>query len=320
MEKQKVLVLGGSGYLGGLLVDKLIRLQFHPVVFDCLLYETRYIKRADFIYGDIRDTESVLKAAEGCFAVVNMAGIVGDLAASVNPVLTRDVNYLAVENIAKRLPKEVKLIHISTCSVYGQSDEILDENSLTKPLSVYAATKLASEPVVLNRGGTIFRLGTVFGLGDEFSRLRADLVVQTMTFRAIKSQCLMVNGGEQWRPIISTRCVVNYIYEALIKDRPGLFIVAKENTTIKDLAERVAKVIPGTKIVYTELNFQDARNYRVNTAKADATFNYRPNITVEEEVLRIAYLVKSGRLKNPEDPNYSNGTYLGQLYSSGLYK
>ena len=183
MEK-KVLVGGGSGYIGGLVVEKIIEDGHDATVFNNLLYEDRYLKPVNFIYGSILDAEHVLSVAKGHDMVVWLAAIVGDPACEVDRELTNKVNHLAVKNFCEQFDKHIPMIFFSTCSVYGLGEGVLDESSPTNPLSAYASTKLAAEKYVLDRGGCVFRLGTVFGLGDTYSRLRLDLVVNVMTMRA----------------------------------------------------------------------------------------------------------------------------------------
>ena len=199
---------------------------------------------------------------------------------------------------------------MSTCSVYGAQDGMLDESSDTNPLSSYAATKLQAEEHIIKKGGTIFRLGTVFGLGDTYSRLRMDLVVNVLTMKAIKYGEITINGGEQWRPIIAVKDIAGYVTEACEKEHQGVFVLSKENVIIRELGERVASMIPNTKINYTEISFQDARNYKVDNTKSLEVFDYKAKVSVEEEVIRMIDMFKDGRVKNPEDKVYHNGAYL----------
>jgi nucleoside-diphosphate-sugar epimerase len=180
-------------------------------------------------------------------------------------------------------------------------------------LSSYASTKLESEKYVLERNGTIFRLGTVFGLGDTHSRVRMDLVVNVLTMKAIKYGEITINGGDQWRPIISVIDIAEYVVEACKEKHQGVFILSKENVIIRELGEKIAKIIPNVKVKYTEISFQDARNYRVDNAKSLSTFKYRPQITVEYEVNRMVQVFKENRVKNPEDNVYHNGLYMKKL-------
>jgi nucleoside-diphosphate-sugar epimerase len=209
---------------------------------------------------------------------------------------------------------------MSTCSVYGAQDGLLNEESTTNPLSTYASTKLKSEKHIIKKNGTVFRLGTVFGLGDNHSRIRMDLVVNVLTMRAITFNEITINGGEQWRPIISVIDIANYILESCLKGHRGVYVLSKENVIIKELGEKVANLIPGTKVNYTEISFQDARNYKVDNNKSLKTFEYKPQITVEDEVLRIKNLIDENRIKDPMQQVYHNGNFLRDLKEKKLFK
>lgn len=307
---KKVLLVGGAGYIGGLTCDYLIRDGFNVTVYDNLLYENRFLKDIPFIYGDIRDTEKLYKISKDFDVIVLMAALVGDPACSVDHELTEEINYKAIRDFCEIVSPNKHLIFMSTCSVYGAQDGLLNEDSPTNPLSSYASTKLQAEKHILKLGGTIFRLGTVFGLGDTYSRLRMDLVVNVLTMKAIKDGEITINGGEQWRPIIAVKDIAEYVTEACKEEYEGIYVLSKENVVIRELGERVGKLIPGTKINYTEISFQDARNYRVDNTKSLNTFNYKAKVTVEEEVSRMMTMFKEGRVLNPEDKVYHNGAYL----------
>jgi len=312
--KKSILVLGGAGYIGGLTVDTLISKDFNVTVYDNLLYESRYLKPVRFINGDIRNTDKVLSHAMDHDAVVMLAALVGDPACAVDPKLTKEINTDPIRVICKKLPPDKEIIFMSTCSVYGSQDKALNEESLTGPLSAYAATKLESEKFVLDRGGLVFRLGTVFGLGDTYSRLRMDLVVNVLTMKAMTHGEITINGGDQWRPIIAVKDIAEYISEACEKKYEGKYILSKENVIIRELGEKVASIVPNTSINYAEISFQDSRNYRVDNTKSLEAFSYKPKVSVEEEVRRMLNIFSEGRVKNPEDSVYHNGAHLAQMY------
>jgi nucleoside-diphosphate-sugar epimerase len=307
---KKVLVVGVSGYIGGLTCDYLIRDGFNVTVYDNLLYENRFLKEIPFIYGDIRDTEKLYEVSKDYDVIVLMSALVGDPACSVDQELTEKINYKAIKDFCEVVSPNKHLIFMSTCSVYGAQDGLLNEESSTNPLSSYASTKLAAEKYILEKGGTIFRLGTVFGLGDTYSRLRMDLVVNVLTMKAVKEGEITINGGEQWRPIIAVKDIAEYVTEACKEEYEGIFVLAKENVVIRELGERVGKLIPNTKVNYTEISFQDARNYKVDNSKSLNTFKYKPQVTVEDEVSRMLLMFKENRVQNPEDKVYHNGAYL----------
>lgn len=305
----KILVVGGAGYLGGVAVDQLIEKGHSVTVFDNLTFEERYLKPVDFIYGDITDTDEVVAAANHFDIVVWMAALVGDPACEVDREQTELINHYAVREFCRRLDSSVKIIFFSTCSVYGINEDFLNEDSAVAPLSLYASSKYAAESYVAERNGVILRLGTVYGLGDEHSRLRLDLVVNVMTMKAFQDGEITVNGGEQWRPIISTRDVAGFVCAAVDKFVPGTYNLCYQNVTIRDLGQKVADLTKA-KIIFNDLPFQDLRNYQVDGAKAVETFGYTPCVSVEEEVSRIYKVVSERRIKDLSSPTYHNGQYL----------
>lgn len=308
--KNKVLLVGGAGYIGGLTCDYLINKGFEVSVYDNLLYEDRYLKQIPFIYGDIRDTKKLYEVSKDYDIIVLMAALVGDPACSVDPSLTETINYKAIKDFCEVVSPSKHIVFMSTCSVYGAQDGLLNEESNTNPLSSYASTKLMAEKYVLEKNGTVFRLGTVFGLGDTYSRLRMDLVVNVLTMKAVKNGEITINGGEQWRPIIAVKDIAGYVTEACEKKYPGVYVLAKENVIIRELGEKIAKLVPNTKINYTEISFQDARNYKVSNEKSLKVFKYKAKVTVEEEVSRMVKMFRENRVENPEDKVYHNGAFL----------
>ena len=320
-KKTKVLLVGGAGYIGGLTTDYLIRDGFDVTVYDNLLYEDRYLKPINFVYGDIRDTEFLYKNALENDIIILYSSLVGDPACSVDPELTEDINYLAIKNFCDRLKaKKIDkfIIFMSTCSVYGAQDGILNETSKTNPLSSYASTKLKAEEHIKDLNGCIFRLGTVFGLGDTYSRIRMDLVVNVLTMKAIKTGKISINGGDQWRPIIAVKDIAEYVAEATKRKIRGTYVLSYKNVIIRELGEEVARLIPGTKVEYKDISFQDARNYRVDNSKSLDTFNYKAKVSVEDEVLRMMKMFEEGRIKDGEDKVYSNGAFLKNKKELGI--
>src|SRR6266568_8244930 len=196
----KVLVIGGAGYLGGAVTDLLLRTKHTTRVYDALLYEESYRKNIDFVYGDIRDHNKLLPQLKWADSVIWLAALVGDGACALNPEISFEINDKAVNWLSKNF--DGRIIYTSTCSVYGAQHDHLDENSLTNPLSVYASTKLAAEKHLKDKNALIFRLGTLFGISDNYSRVRMDLVINYITARAYTHKTLKIFGGEQFRPVL----------------------------------------------------------------------------------------------------------------------
>jgi len=156
--------VGGAGYIGGAVTELLVAERIPFAVYDSLVYEPHYLKRVDFVCGDVRDTPKLEAVLANYTHVIWLAAIVGDGACDVNPELTVEINQEAVQWLAKNY--HGRIVFTSTCSVYGQFDTEVDEESGVQPLSLYAKTKLAAEGFLQEENSLIFRLGTAFGIAS----------------------------------------------------------------------------------------------------------------------------------------------------------
>ncbi len=307
----KILITGGAGYIGGALTDILGNSKHSVKVYDSLLYEESYRKDVDFVFGDIRDKNKLSNLLKWCDVVVWLAALVGDGACALNPDVAIDINEKSVKWLSKNY--DGRIIFTSTCSVYGAQDRILDESSLTNPLSVYASSKLASEQYLKNKNSLIFRLGTLFGVGDQFSRIRLDLVVNIMTLRANKDGILKVFGGEQYRPLLHVKDSAQAIYENLTSSHNGVFNLNKQNISILDLSQKIKEHFPKVKIIKEDAKFEDARNYRVGNRKAKEILNFQPKLTIDEGIEELKRLLEEGRIVDINNPRYGNQTFLAKF-------
>ena len=303
-----VLVVGGAGYIGGALTDLLQNTDHNARVFDVLLYEEAYRKQVSFVYGDVRDRDALLPYLEWADVVVWMAALVGDEACSLNPDIATEINQHMVQWLAEHFNR--RIVFLSTCSVYGAQDKELDELSPTCPLSVYAATKLSAEQHLAENDAIIFRLGTLFGVGDFFSRLRLDLAVNTLVVKAFSSGKITVYGGDQFRPLLHVKDAAQVIVDNLESEHTGIFNLHRQNVRIIDLAFQIRSHFPDVEIERTEMKFQDARNYRVSSQKAISTFGFKPKYTVDDGIEELKVLLQEGRIKNIGNARYSNHHFL----------
>lgn len=307
---KKILILGGAGYIGGYTTDYLISCGYQVGVYDNLIYENRYLKTVNFIYGDIRDTNKVIEASKDYDVVIIMAALVGDPACAVDINLTDEINHIAVQNICEQIDKSKHIIFLSTCSVFGTQLDILNETSPTNPLSAYASTKLLAEKYIEKMNGTIFRLGTVYGLGDTYSRIRLDLVVNVLAMKAVYDKKINIFGGEQWRPLICVKDIAGYIEESIRRNIRGIFILSEGNYTMRTLGERMKDIFPEIELTFTNIAFEDSRNYRVSNAKTSSTFDYIPLYNIRTEVLKMKKIFEENRICDIDDDNYNNGNFI----------
>ena len=302
-----ILVVGGAGYVGGGIVDKLK--QTHNVtVYDSLIYEESYRKDVNFVYGDIRDHDKLLRLLKANDAVIWLAALVGDGACSINPELTFEINSESVKFLANNFDK--KIIFLSTCSVYGAQEGLLDESSSINPLSEYASSKVQAEEYLTDSNAIIFRLGTLFGISDEFSRIRLDLVVNILVTKALTEGKLTVFGGEQWRPLLHVVDVANAIAQTIESDITGIFNLHYKNFKINDIAEAIVKKVPSATIETTPMKFQDARNYQVSSEKLYQESGFKASTNLSKGIEEVYDLISNNRIKNVHHNRYSNQNFL----------
>lgn len=303
--QQRVLVVGGAGYIGGGTTEALLAQRIPFSVYDNLTYENHYLKPVDFIYGDIRDQRKLKALLPHYSHVVWLAALVGDGACAINPELTKVINQDSLEWLSRTY--DGRIIFTSTCSVYGASDQPVTEDSPLNPLSVYAKTKLGAEQYLTGKNALVFRLGTAFGISDTYSRIRMDLAVNYMTMNAITKGSLKVFGGAQWRPFIHVNDIGQFVVDSLFKQHTGIYNLATENVTIIDLAKRI-QTVTDCRVEATEQKFQDNRNYNADTTKAlrEGLLPTTTRNTIQHGIEQVRRIVKENRVTNLEHEFYSN--------------
>ncbi len=305
----KILIAGGAGYIGGYLTDILSK-KYNVTVLDNLIYEDKFLKKIKFIRADIQNTKFLKKIINNYDIVIWLAALVGDGACSINKKLTYKINTKTVEWLSKNYTKG-KIIFASTCSVYGKNDQLIDENSVPNPLSDYAKSKLKAEKFIMKRNNNflIFRLGTLFGVGDEHSRLRLDLVANILAVKSAKKEELTVFGGNQWRPLLHVKDVGNAIDFFIKKNIKGIYNLSYKNYKIYDLAKEIKKINKFTKIKKIMKKFEDERNYRVGNTLIKKT-GWRNKKNLKDGIEEILDLIKQGRITDVDNKNYYNHRFL----------
>jgi len=318
---RNVLIIGGAGYLGSVLTEELLHYHYKVRVFDSLIYGKAGIERFigspqfELIVGDIRNIEQILGAIDGMDAVVLLAAIVGDPASSARPRQTIETNLLATQAVALACKSQHvnRLIFASTCSVYGRSDTVPDEESELNPISLYARLKISAEESIRAMANghfspTILRLSTLYGYSP---RMRFDLVVNTMTMKAYVDRKITIFGGEQWRPLLHVRDAgraFRSVLEAPIDTVSNqVFNVGSsaQNYQVKAIGDIVAGSIDGVRVL-VEHNTIDDRDYRVSFAKIESALGFRTQETVRNAVRDIYQKLKNGTIRNPNAKVFYN--------------
>ena len=306
----KVLIVGGAGYVGGWFTDESIREGHEVMVLDNLTYEDAYLKDVDFVFGDLLEFDTIKPHLKWADTVIWLAALVGDPACAINPKLTKDTNVESVRKLVQNF--DGRIVFPSTCSVYGAQDGVLNESSSTGPLSLYAESKLEAEEILLGSKASplIFRLGTLFGLSDQFSRLRVDLVLNVLTIRAVLENSMSVFGGQQFRPLLHVRDVATAAIPHISSKKTGVYNLHTENITVLELAKRIQDVVADSRIEQTEISFQDARNYRVSSDKAKTELGFKPKWSIEHGIREVADAITQKRIKDVTNPRFNNSESL----------
>lgn len=308
-----VLVVGGAGYVGGAVTDRLLTAGSHSVrVYDSLLYEAEYRKPVEFVFGDVREDARLAGQLRWADAVIWLAAVVGDQACSTDAELSVAINQQRVEWLARRFDR--RILFLSTCSVYGAAEGLLDEESALNPLSLYAQTKLAAERhLEAAPNAMIFRLGTLFGVSDHFSRIRLDLVVNTLTARAFFHRRFTVFGGAQYRPLLHVRDAADAVVDNLHTAHTGVYNLHQVNLEIRELAHLVERQFPGISVSGVNTEPADRRTYRVSSEKARGTFGFSPSRTVSEGIEEVKQLLEQRRILDVNNRRYSNANFIKSL-------
>jgi len=305
-----VLVVGGAGYIGSMVIAKLLAHGRKVRLLDNLVYGEQSVEQLlshpdlDFIQGDCRNIQDVVRAMSKVKDVIHLAAIVGDPACAEDEKNAFQINYAATRmmvEIAKGHGVE-RFIFASSCSVYGSSDSLMDEKSETIPISLYAETKLHSEKVLLEAASrsfhpTILRFATVFGLAQ---RPRFDLVVNLLAAKAIQEGVITIFNGDQWRPFVHVDDVAEGIvktFEAPVEAVSGeIFNLGDDryNMTLAELAEKIRVLIPNTQVEHVENG--DRRNYRVSFRKIRDCVGFTASRSLEDGILEIKEAFELGQI------------------------
>jgi len=326
-ETGPVLVIGGAGYIGCWLVRRLLENGKRVRILDNAVYGLQPIQdllnhpNLEYLEGDCRNIQDVVRAMHRVSSVVHLAAIVGDPACELDHKTTVEINYAATRmlvEIAKGNGVE-RFVFASSCSVYGATEAIMDEESPLEPVSLYGETKVASEQALLEAASDTFhpvimRFATVFGLSG---RPRFDLVVNLLTAKARQDGVITIFNGEQWRPFVHVKDLAEAII--LLLDAPvaavssEIFNVGDNrlNHTLSDIARIIQRVIPGTRVEYVEN--QDRRNYRVNFDKIEKRLGFRCRHEVEAGVREIKAAFDSNEIVNYKNTRFSNLVYLREV-------
>jgi nucleoside-diphosphate-sugar epimerase len=318
---KNVLVTGGGGYVGAVLVPKLLESGYAVRVLDLFIYgeqvfdNVRGNPNLELYKGDIRDQSLLRNILPGCDAVIHLACISNDPSFELDPELGKSINFDAfgpLVDISKESGVK-RFIYASSSSVYGIREEknVTEDLSLL-PLTDYSKYKAMCEEVLLKKGAPgfvtlILRPSTVCGYSP---RLRLDLTVNILTNLAVNNRKITVFGGLQMRPNIHIEDMAQaYIKSLEWSDEEidgKIFNVGFDNFTVSEIAEKVRKIVgEDTEIVTTPTD--DNRSYHVSSAKIKKELGFVAAHSVEDAIRDLLAAFQAGKIPDAmTDSKYYN--------------
>lgn len=312
MKEKKILIAGGTGFIGATLCPYLHSKGYDITVVDIgwfgntLPKDIRYQERDLF---DLRQED-----LKGYDTVIFLAGLSNDPMAEYSPkdnfiyntALPAYLGFMAREAGVKRM------IMASSCSVYGYTQNRTftedDEAVCNYP---YGSSKLQGEQALFSLKAEDFsviclRQGTVCGFSP---RMRLDLAINTMLKNAIQKKEITLSNAKIWRPILGLRDLCQAYEQAMNSDKEvsGIFNIASFNATVEELALETAAVLAEKmqiKVNIVDKKVQDYRNYKVTCQKALDTFGYTPDQTAKSIIEEL--LANLDTFKDFDNPAFYN--------------
>lgn len=316
----KILVIGGAGYLGSVLCRKILEAGYKLKVLDNLSYGEKGIQKLnenpnfEFLKGDIRNITEIVEGIKNVDAVIHLAAIVGDPACAKNPEETLETNYLATKNIVEACKyfQVNRFVFASTCSVYGKNSfpgQKLKEDSLLNPISLYAETKIKCEKAILeamdeNFSPVILRMATLYGYSPN---MRFDLSVNLMAAKALFEKKISIFGGEQWRPWLhledAASAYISCLEKPLNSIRGQTFNVLSENYKITEVGKLINSVFPEANLEISD-KAVDMRDYNVSFDKIRSFLNFSPKKRIADGAFEIKKAIDDGIIKDYKNSEY----------------
>lgn len=279
----RVLVTGGAGYIGSVLVPKLLNAGYEVIVLDNFMFSQNSLMECcaydsfTVVRGDARDEALVERLLSDVDVIIPLAALVGAPLCSLDPIGTKTINQDAIEMLCRLAKSTQKILMPVTNSGYGigEKGKLCTEESALNPISLYGITKVNAEKAVLSRVNSItFRLATVFGLAP---RMRLDLLVNDFTYRAVHDKAVVIFEGHFKRNYIHIQDVANvFLYGIrnfeLMKGRPYNVGLDAANLSKTELCDVIQQHIP--QFVYLEAPIgedPDKRDYIVSNARLAET-------------------------------------------------
>jgi nucleoside-diphosphate-sugar epimerase len=326
---QQVMVTGGAGYVGAVLVPKLLAAGYRVTVLDLCLYGEEPLApvRAEpgfrLVRGDLRDRAVVADAVRSADAVIHLACISNDPSFELDPALGRSINYDAFVPLVEtaRDAGVHRFVYASSSSVYGvKEEENVTEDLPLEPLTDYSRYKAMCEEVLAGYQAPDFttvtlRPATVCGWSP---RLRLDLAVNIFVNLAYHQGRITVFGGEQRRPNIHIEDVCDLYVDLLARDDAAVagkvWNAGYENHRVRELAEMVREIVGPERVEVVATPTDDHRSYHISSERLRRDLGYAPRRTIADAVRDLVAAFDAGKAPNAlTDSRYYNIRTMQEL-------
>ena len=315
----KILITGGAGYLGSVLVPKLLNEGHKVTVYDNLLYNQLSLlnvcnnKNFDFIHGDVRDYENLNKYIQTHDVIIPLAAIVGFPACDRDTELATAVNYQHIHDIVSNISTQQMLLYPNSNSGYGSKDNgVCTEKDRLTPISHYGHTKCDAENYIKSfSNGIIFRLATVFGISP---RMRLDLLVNEFVYKALSDRYLVVFEGNAVRNYIHIRDIANvfvFMVDNYERCKGEIYNVglSDANLSKEQLVNKIKEYVGDFAVSYSEYyEDPDKRNYIVSNEKIEST-GWKPKYSLDDGIKELIQGYKI--IINNDSSHFRNAFPLG---------
>ena len=284
----KVLVVGGSGFIGSHVVDKLRDKGVKVRVYDGIMPLHR--NDIEYYQGSILDRNTLGFAMNGIDAVMHLAAIADVNDVFSKPLKSEEINVRGAINVleAAKTAKVRKVIYGSTTWVYSEaeSNDVDETTPLHAPSHFYTATKLAGEYYcqsyhkLYGLDVTILRYGIPYG-----PRARDGAVIPIFVKKALNGEILTIAGdGSQFRKFIYVEDLAegNVLALKSIANNKIYNLDGIEKITIKQIAETIQKIIGNVKIEYVPARTGDFSGKEVSSDRAKEELGWVPKTTFNE--------------------------------------
>jgi nucleoside-diphosphate-sugar epimerase len=308
----KLLIAGGAGYVGSVLIPKLLDRNYKVDVVDLFWFGNHLPRQVGILNKDI--FQLTVEDLEAYDQVIFLAGLSNDPMAEYSPSKNFIFNAAAPAYLAyvSKKAKVRRYIYASSCSVYGYTEnELYDETRPVASSYPYGISKLQGEQAALQLADENFsvislRKGTISGYSP---RMRFDLIVNTMFKGAMKDRAIVINNPSIWRPILSIEdAATAYIRAIEANERiSGIFNIASGNYTVGEVGDLVKDTIEertGLRVTLTIKHVQDVRNYKVSTERSKNTLSFHAAHDVKSIVCNLLDNIK--HCNDWDNPFYSN--------------